>query len=236
MAALFLVSGPVIQAATYTWTGSASSDWFNTNNWSPTGQPGSNDTVNFNSGTINLTAPVTINSQFNWAGGTLSGSALTVTANGVLSLSGSAAKYLESTVTNAGTLAYTGSGSLYLYNNLTTYHGAIWNLPSGVLNIGTDLSVNCACYGYEFINNQGTIEKTAGTGSSYLSVVVTNTGAVLGMQGTLCFNAGGTVGRLICRIGGRGDQFQQRKFQRGRGDDGRRRNGGADGRDIDLGE
>ncbi len=40
-------------AASFTWNGSASADWFNTNNWAPPGS-GPDDTVNFSSGTINL--------------------------------------------------------------------------------------------------------------------------------------------------------------------------------------
>ena len=41
-------------AATFTWTSSTSSDWFNPTNWSPAGVPGTNDTVNFSGGTINF--------------------------------------------------------------------------------------------------------------------------------------------------------------------------------------
>jgi hypothetical protein len=59
--ALLVMAGCIsAQAATFTWTG-GSEDWFNPNNWTPAGVPASGDTVNFSSGTINLTAPVTIN-------------------------------------------------------------------------------------------------------------------------------------------------------------------------------
>src|SRR5271154_1237484 len=98
----------VLKAATFTWTGSASTDWFNTNNWSPVGLPGSNDTVNFNSGTINLSAPVAINAQFNWAGGSLTGDPLTVTSNGMLNINGSGGKALYNILTNAGAVTWTG--------------------------------------------------------------------------------------------------------------------------------
>ena len=53
-----------------TWNGSISSDWFNATNWIPAGVPAPDDIVNFTNanGAITLTAPVTINGQFNWSG------------------------------------------------------------------------------------------------------------------------------------------------------------------------
>src|ERR1022692_403135 len=187
LVAILSMCGPVLKAATFTWTGAASSDWFNTNNWSPTGLPGSNDTVNFNSGTINLSAPVTINGQFSWAGGTLSGNPLTITSSGTLNLSGSAAKYLWNVLTNAGTVTWTGTGGLNVYNDNSTYHGGVYNLTNGLFNIATDQSIGCACFGHEFFNNQGTLEKTAGTGASYVGVLFTNAGTVQTLGGTLNF-------------------------------------------------
>ena len=37
-------------AATFTWNGSVSSDWFNKTNWTPVGVPASTDTINFTNG------------------------------------------------------------------------------------------------------------------------------------------------------------------------------------------
>ncbi|HEX3716951.1 MAG TPA: DUF642 domain-containing protein [Verrucomicrobiae bacterium] len=181
------------KAATFTWTGSISSDWFNTNNWSPLGLPGSNDTVNFNSGAINLSAPVTINAQFNWAGGAISGQPLTVTINGAINLSGTAGKTLQNTITNAGIITWTGTGGLTVWNNHSSYLGEIWNLPGATFNIATDENINCACFGGEFFNNQGTLEKSAGTGTTYIGILFTNTGTVETLEGTLNFNEGGPI-------------------------------------------
>src|SRR5215468_9550722 len=90
LVALFATSIRTAQAqTTKTWNGSANTDWFNATNWIPAGVPATNDTVNFNSGTITFTAPVTISGQFNWSGGTLDGNPLTVATNGVMNLVGS---------------------------------------------------------------------------------------------------------------------------------------------------
>src|SRR3974390_3503205 len=105
-----------VYAATFTWTGAASTDWFKTNNWTPSGIPGSNDTVNFSSGTINFPAPVIFGGQFNWSGGTLSGSSLTLTTNGIMNISGSSTKMLSTAITNGGTVNWAGTGSITLYN------------------------------------------------------------------------------------------------------------------------
>src|ERR1700733_91388 len=87
--AMLLVSGWIsAHGATVAWNGSVSSDWFNPNNWSPAGVPASGDTVNISNGNISLSAPVTINGQFNWSGGTLNGNPLTIGSNGVLNIEG----------------------------------------------------------------------------------------------------------------------------------------------------
>src|SRR5882724_11249574 len=106
---------------TKTWNGSVNPDWFNSTNWIPVGVPAANDTINFNSGTITFTAPVTISGQFNWSGGNLDGNPLTLATNGVMNLVGSGNKFLVNALTNAGTITFAGSGDLYLYNNLSTY-------------------------------------------------------------------------------------------------------------------
>ncbi len=215
LAASLFLGGTWLPAASFTWTGSASTDWFNPGNWSPVGPPGSNDTVTVNSGTVNLSAPVLINAQFNWAGGTLAGNALTVAGGALLNLSGGTAKILEITLTNLGTVTWTGSGAITLDNNNTSLSGAIWNLPGGVFNIATDENINCGCYGYEFLNNQGTLEKTAGVGTTYLSVVVTNTGTVAVLEGTLNFNDGGSLGGVYTNLAGTAINFDTGSFSVG---------------------
>jgi choice-of-anchor C domain-containing protein len=214
LAVLLSVCGPALKAATYTWTGSASTDWFNTNNWSPVGQPGSNDIINFNSGTINLSAPVTINAQFNWAGGTLTGNPLTVTSSGALNISGSGTKDLENALTNAGTVTWTGTGGLTVVNNgSASYQGAIWNRTNGVFNIATDENINCYfCSSYELFNNQGTLEKSAGTGTTDIGILVTNVGTAEALEGTLNFNNGGSIGGVYTADSGAAINFTGGSF------------------------
>src|SRR6266851_4246728 len=178
-AVMLLLGSGLVRGANFTWTGTVSADWFNTNNWTPVGVPASGDTINFNTGTINLTAPVTINGQFNWSGGTLSGSPLTIATNGVLSLSGSDAKTLANLLTNAGTATWAGSGAIIVYNdNGAPYRGGIYNLAGGLFDIQNDQGIYCACYGYEIFSNAGTVRKSAGTGSSTINVAFTNDGTV----------------------------------------------------------
>ena len=182
---------------TKNWNGTVSTDWYNPTNWLPTGVPAANDIVNFNSGTITLTAPVTVSGQFNWSGGTLVGKPLTVTTGGVMTLTNSASKALQVTLTNAGTINFTGSGDLTIYNNNgVNYSGAIYNLAGGLFDFQVDRNINCACYNYEVINNAGLLRKSAATGTSSINVVVTNTGTVTALQGTLNFNGGGSLGGI----------------------------------------
>src|SRR5208337_4701369 len=79
---LVLVKVGCCSAASFTWNGSVSTDWFNPTNWIPAGVPASTDTINFTNGTINLTSSVTIGGSFNWSGGTLSGDPLTIENGG----------------------------------------------------------------------------------------------------------------------------------------------------------
>ena len=58
----------------------------------------------------------------------------------------------------------------------------------GTLNLTTDQIINGASNGT--INNSGTLEKTAGTGTSTISTIVNNTGTVNAASGTLTLNGG----------------------------------------------
>ena len=176
-----------------TWNGSASTDWFNPANWTPAGVPASNDTLNVSSGSINLSAPVTIGAQFNWSGGTLSGSPLTVRTNGVLNLVGSGSVTLGAVLTNAGTINWSNSVTFSVYNNGgSPYSGVIWNLAGGLFNIQSDQNINGG-YCCPFLNNAGTISKGANTGTTAIGIVFTNSGVVVAQHGTLSFNTGGDI-------------------------------------------
>src|SRR5262245_4658249 len=108
IAAVLLLSLGLASAQTNrTWTGAVDSDWFKPGNWSPAGAPAANDILNFPSGTITLTAPVTISNQFNWTGGILSGAPMTIAASGTMTISGATTLALQNALTNAGTVNWT---------------------------------------------------------------------------------------------------------------------------------
>src|SRR5579859_3746733 len=190
---LLLIVG-CCSAATFTWNGSVSSDWFNSTNWIPVGVPASTDTVNFNSGTISLTSSVTRSGVFNWSGGTLSGSPLAIAGGGLLNINGNVA--LENALTNAGTVTMTGLANLAVYNNTNTFLGKIYNLASGLWDIQTNATIACGyCQGKEFFNNAGTLRKSQGSATASISIAFTNinAGMVTDLVGTLSFNEGGML-------------------------------------------
>jgi hypothetical protein len=182
-------------AATFTWNGSVSSDWFNKTNWTPVGVPVSTDTINFANGTtINLTNAVAISGVFNWSGGTLSGKPFALASGGVLNISGNVT--LENVLTNAGTVTMTGAAYLSVYNNTNTYLGKIFNLTNGLWDIQTNTSIACGyCVGNEFFNNAGTLRRSLGSGNAAITIAFTNTvtGTVTNLAGTLSFNQGGPL-------------------------------------------
>ena len=155
---------------TRTWSGSVSSDWFDPNNWSPVGVPGAVDTVNFATGTINLTAAVTIGGQFNWSGGTLEGSPLTVGSNAVMNLLGSGTLSLYGPLTNEGTVNWTGNCDLLVqnYNGTYGYSGGIVNQAGAIWNIQCDQTIqaNGGYGGTPYFNNAGLLRKS-GDGDEY---------------------------------------------------------------------
>jgi hypothetical protein len=56
-------------------------------------------------------------------------------------------------------------------------------------DIQSDRGIGCACYGYEFFNNAGTVQKSGGTGTSYLSLPFYNTGSLSLFSGSVDFNS-----------------------------------------------
>ena len=177
---------------TWSWNGSAGTDWFTPNNWTPAGIPGPNDTINFSSGTINFTAPVAINGQLNWSGGTFSGSTLTIGSSGVLNISGNNWKYLQNVLTNAGTVVWT-DGPVEVNDNNGVLRGAIYNLAGGLFDIQTDQTLDGSSGGSYLFSNLGTVRKTASTGTTIISLPFYNSGTVSALQGTLRLSYGGVV-------------------------------------------
>jgi hypothetical protein len=184
-------------AATVTWTGSVSSDWFTANNWTPAGVPASSDTINFTNGTIALVSPVKIGGVFNWSGGSLGGDPMTIGSGGVMNIAGDVALY--NMLTNDGTVTMTGTAYLNVYNNHSaSYNGGIYNLAGALWDIQTNAIIYNEGLGDEFFNNAGTVRKSGGSGTAYIFVPFTNNATatnatVTNLIGILDFYGGGVL-------------------------------------------
>ena len=180
-----------------TWIGTINEDWYNPTNWTPNGVPATNDIVNFTNanGTINLSAPVIIANQFNWQGGTLTSNALIIESNAVLNINGTSTLYLNCALTNAGTVIWTNNlCTLDIENGFGSYFGLIVNLPGALFNIENDQSMYdaIAANGAYFLN-EGTLQKSAGTGVTSIYISLLNSGSVTAQQGTLYFYGAGSL-------------------------------------------
>src|SRR5688572_7943287 len=106
-----LLAGSIAQAASYTWTGTASTDWFNAKNWSPSYIPDGDDAAYINGKTVDVPRDTTVQGLYLDGGAKLQGAG-NVTVSGKCSLKG-------------GSL--TGSGALNIAK------GGLMELDSGGL-------------------------------------------------------------------------------------------------------
>lgn len=123
----------------------------------------------------------TLDGDAQWTGGTLRGR-WTVAAGRTLGIVPGSGKILAGELTNAGTLVATDSLSLFGYNTLTN---------QGVYELQGDVGIHSAGYSNRFVN-QGTLRKTAGTGTSQVTsnTAFANQGIVDVRVGTIEFNGG----------------------------------------------
>lgn len=200
-----------LSAGTFTWAGT-NSDWFNTNNWSPPGLPGSNDVANFNSGTISFSAPVTFAGQFNWNGGTLSGSPFTIATNGVLNINNGGTLSLWCSLTNAGTVNWINGSINSDYSSSANQFGLIVNLAGALFNIqGSQTLANSVASTGASFQNAGVLRKTGGSGST-ISIPFYNSGTVSNSQSTITFGKGGVIEGAFGAAGGAGITFSSGAF------------------------
>jgi hypothetical protein len=138
-------------------------------------------TLNLGAGTLFGAGDVTITGTFNWTGGTLSGTGNTF-ANGGITISGSNNRTLDGrTITNSGTATWTGTGGISgnndaVFNNL---NGSVFDAQSDS-TLGSSIS---------FLN-AGTFKKSAGTGTTTVNALFSNTGTLDVETGTV--KLGGT--------------------------------------------
>jgi len=122
---------------------------------------------------------------FSWTGGTLSGTGDTVIATGATGTLAPGSQTLDGrTLTNHGTTTWT-TGNLTGRNNARfvndgTFHANADNAYISLYSTGSAT-----------FTNSGTLDKTAGTGSTSFYLPVTNTGTANGSTGTLYFGGGG---------------------------------------------
>jgi hypothetical protein len=153
---LFILPASHLKAASKTWVSTSNTSWGTAANWSPSGVPGVNDTVFFNSGSVNCTLPATAFSiQRMYINGSYSG---TVTLGaGALSITNTGVGYVQSTgtfngvsgsgITVSGTFSLTGGtfstqDATLTVNGAFTQSGGTLNLNASTVNFNANVTFN----------------------------------------------------------------------------------------------
>lgn len=123
---------------------------------------------------------------FQWTGGTIGGSG-TLTNTGSMTVGGPGSPDLRGSLADAGTISQTG-GDL-----LTGGGGQLTIASGGVYDIQTDNGINWDTSGpVPQVVNQGTLKKSAGTGTSTVSARFSNSGGTIVVaSGALAVNTSG---------------------------------------------
>lgn len=206
--AVILAGTPAAAQQTYTWKGNTA-NWATASEWTPSGIPGAADRVIINSGTVIVSDSRTV-SELNlflgiisgngtltiadsalWTDGHMTGSGTTVVSSGAtMRINNSAPIDLdERTLENEGTIIWSG------VNTFKLKHQAEINNRSGALfNIRNDqvLDYVLADNGGNFLN-QGTLTKSAGSGTSEFDPYLHSTGTISATSGTLRLERGDTL-------------------------------------------
>ena len=146
--ATLLVTAAMSQAATFTWDGSASSDWFDANNWTPDGVPSGSDTAIIEFGGASIGNNSVSIASLNLNGGSVVGGTGTLTLTGASTFNTGA---IGAKVNNTGTVTWPSTaGNINVladsvFNNNGTFNAAAnatWAAFSGgsgqqFNNIGT---------------------------------------------------------------------------------------------------
>jgi hypothetical protein len=119
---------------------------------------------------------------FNCGGGIVA-IPVTVAPGAVLNFNGGGVN-IYAPLTNAGTINWSGS-SLGMFNNAAAYTGAIYNQSAGLFILQCDQSLSSSAGGFELFSNAGTVRKTAGLGTSSISVAFANAGTLDAQSGTI---------------------------------------------------
>ena len=134
-----------------------------------------------------LSGTNTVTGTFNWNGGIIAGGPLTIASTGVMNINGTSTFYLESPLINAGTVTWTNFCSVEVLNGSGLYSGLIQNLAGALFDIQSDESMYSGGSGPAAFLNAGTLQKSSNTGTTYLSLPVTNSGSITALHGNLAF-------------------------------------------------
>ena len=160
-----------------------------------------NNTFEISAGTLGGSGIITIEGLLNWSGGSMQGLGETV-ANGGMLINGSTQKQLFRTLSNAnnGTAIFDASnppfttGPIVLYGPLASndsYNGAVINnLTGATFDIRTDSDLRWQNGEAPIFNNEGMLQKSAGTGTTIIGASVNNDGVINVSNGTLSLNGG----------------------------------------------
>ena len=140
--------------------------------------------LGFSSGTMLGSMTVTVTGPSTWTGGTIgnAGSSLALVANGGLSVSGFNKNLTGGTLVNGGVGVWTAG-------TINCSPGSVFsNAPAGTFDLQADGNAIAVAGGGGQLVNAGMLRKTAGSGTSTISVPCGNSGTVLANIGTLSFS------------------------------------------------
>ncbi len=142
-------------------------------------------------GTLGGSGDLTVNGILEWNatnGVSMTGTGLTIIQpSATLNITGLGGSIDGRTINNSGSILFSATSDLVLRTS-----GTINNLAGSTFEIQTDSEINGGVEG--FFNNSGTIEKTAGGGTTQLRTILTNTGTIDVQTGTIAFFAGQGTG------------------------------------------
>jgi hypothetical protein len=191
-------------AATRSWTGAVSPDWFTAGNWQPPGVPAAGDSVTITNsaavtlpqsaaianmnlhGTLNGPGTLSLAGTMNWTAGDIR-LPLVISASANLNILGEAEKRLPGgTIRNAGTIIWTGGGAIVGFSD-----GKIEN--SGTFEAQNDDTLTfCCAHPMAAFHNlpSGTFRKRNSTGETVMGdFLFLNEGLVDVQSGTLILRA-----------------------------------------------
>jgi RHS repeat-associated protein len=157
-------------------------------------------TVALSSGTMALgIGGVIMNvGNFEWTGGNISGALGDFTLLGTMTIAGSSEHgfFNDGTLDDKGTIVQTGTGNLGLHSD-NRFPTTLQIDPGAVYVIEADSGIDNPFGGQTAVINEGTIEKTGGTGTSTLDVngTISNTGTIEVDSGTLAL--AGSVAQVV---------------------------------------